>query len=353
MKVLIAAGIYPPDSGGPALHAQRQYKWFKENGIETDLVVFSHFRKYPRGIRHFLYLLKLLSKAKHIDTIYAHDALSVGVPAQIAAILLKKKLVVRVGGDLAWEREAERGRTDLSMLEWYEGGKHKSDKKYKLTRYVLTHADHIIVPSTILSDLYKKFYGVEKITVIPNPLPDNITPSPYEIPKTIVYASRLVAYKNLTRVLSVLSKILPEFPDTRFVVMGDGPERKFLETRTQAHGIGEQVIFTGTLPREEVRKYIEKSYIALAPALTEFNPNYILEALSFGKPVLVSKENGIPVDFPEEFLFDPRDEEELERRLRFLLNRDGYRFAEEFVKSIEFKETWETNLEANKVIIQG
>lgn len=346
MKVLIAAAIYPPDPGGPALHAGRLHDYLEK----PRLVVLSHFTKWPRWLRHLLFFFALLKNTKDVSCIYAYDAWGTGFPALLVAKMLKKKLIVRVGGDMAWERYAERGHTTLSMNGWYESG--NKNKFFHFSKFVLTHADHVIVPSSLLKDLYEKFYGIENVSVIPNPLPEGMTPTPYEIPKTIIYASRLVTYKNLTRVLSVLSKILPEFPDTRFVVMGDGPERRFLETRAQAHGIGEQVIFTGSISHEEMMKYMEKSYMALAPALTEFNPNYVLEALSFGKPVLISKENGIPIDFPEEFLFDPKDEEELERRLRFLLNRDGYRFAEEFVKNIEFKETWETNLEANKVIIE-
>jgi glycosyltransferase involved in cell wall biosynthesis len=347
MRVLIAAGIYPPDPGGPALHAKKQFEWFEDKGMSTEVIAFRDYRSLPKIVRHFAYFFKVLSRLKSYDVVYAHDAISAGLPAFLAARLMNKKFIVRIGGDVAWERETSEGKSNFSMMEWYKSNSHLASRKYKVSKWVISKADKVIVPSKLLRDLYDKYYGAKNVIVIHNPLPNTRMFKQFEIPKTIVYASRLVSYKNLPFVLNVLGRVLPEYPDTRFQIMGDGPERKSLEALARNLDISDQVIFTGNITQKEVSESISKSYMGLAPALTEFNPNYILECISYGKPILVSKENGLPFELPDTFLFDPRDEEEFETQLRFLLTVEGHRQAVELAKKIDFSKGWEEVLEEN------
>lgn len=346
MKVLIAAAIYPPDSGGPAIHAKRQYDWLRSHGVKTRLSALAHYRKLPKFIRHWIYLASLIVKSFGADVVYAHDAVGAGMPAAIVAKILGIKLVVRVGGDLAWEREVQGEK--IPLLEWYESGSYKEGRFFKLSLWSLQKADKIIVPSPILSDIYSKYYEIppERIQIIPNPLPEISSMSVTTTP-IIIYASRLVAYKNLDLVLRVLSKIFPAHPELKFIVMGDGPEKDNLEKLTEELGIASQVVFKGNVPQEEVLKETAKSLFTLAPAVTEFNPNYVLQGLAYGKPFIISRGNGLPFEVPEEFLFDHRSEAELQTRIENLLVGEQYTKAVEKVKAIDLKVTWEDNMRLN------
>jgi glycosyltransferase involved in cell wall biosynthesis len=350
--ILIAAGIYPPDVGGPATHAKAQFEGFPKYQFNVRLAIFSRFLNWPKGIRHLLYLIELLRKGFRSSVIYAHDALGTGFPALIVAKILRKKYVVRVGGDIVWERALEKEREMSSIGEWYEKGNYKNDTLYQLTRWVLRRADLIIVPSGLLANLYINYYGVEsnKVAVIANPIPSFPTIG-YKKERTIIFASRLVIYKNLALVLRVLTRIFDEYPDTKFIIMGDGPERKNLEGLAQQLNITENIIFTGKIKQDEVIEKTSSCLFALAPALTEFNPNYILQCLAFGKPFIISKENGLPFNVPEELIFDPRDGAELYERLLHLLNEDGYKKASELVEAINFTMTWDENLRLNIELI--
>ena len=77
MKVLIAAGIYPPDLGGPATYARLIAEEFPKLGIKTDLVLFRDVRHLPPIIRHIVYFVMVWRRARHADVIYVQDAVSV------------------------------------------------------------------------------------------------------------------------------------------------------------------------------------------------------------------------------------------------------------------------------------
>lgn len=352
MKILIAAGIYPPDAGGPALHAEAHMKGFPRLGIETEVVALAHFRSYVMGLRHILFFNALLEKVPSADVVYAHDALGVGWPALLAAKLYGKKYVLRVGGDVVWERQG--GEEALSMLEWYEQGKQRQSLRFYLSRLVLRRADLVIVPSKLLLRLYVKYYGVAagRIEVIPNPVPERST-STEPASRTILFASRLVKYKNLDFVLRALQPILLQDQKLRCMIIGEGPERRHLEKLSHELGLTAKVTFTGALSQQEVLRATAKCLFVVAPALTEFNPNYLLQALSFGKPFLISREHGLPFEVPHELIFDPRDEEGFQEKVLNLLTDAGYHRATQFVGSLPFAMSWEDNLRANEKLLSA
>ncbi|MBI2086868.1 MAG: glycosyltransferase family 4 protein [Candidatus Zambryskibacteria bacterium] len=352
MKVLIAAGIYPPDAGGPAIHAKAQFEGFPKFGIKTGLVTFAHYRKWPMGVRHFLYFLALLARVSGYDLVYAHDALGTGIPALMAAKIFGKKFMVRIGGDIAWESESLKSR--LSMKEWYEKGEYLKSLRFKLSRWLMRHADIIATTSPIMNDLYATYYGIsrDKIKLLPNPVSE--TPQ-YSVSKgnTIIFASRLTAYKNLSFVLKVLAEIFPNEPALKLMIMGDGPEKRNLEKLAYDLGIQNNVIFTGAVSLDEVLKRTAACLFVIAPALTEFNPNYVLQGVSFGKPFLISREHGLPFAVPDSLTFNPRNVHELKEKIVSLLEPAHYARMSQEARNIGFKMSWDDNLKMNKELIMS
>ncbi|MDZ4205809.1 MAG: glycosyltransferase family 4 protein [Patescibacteria group bacterium] len=352
MRVLIAAGIYPPDSGGPAVHAKAQFEGFPKLSAQTGLVALAHYRRWPRGIRHFFYFLALLRKTSRYEIVYAHDAVGAGIPALIAARFFSKKFVVRIGGDLAWEHKA--AMQNISLKEWYAKGEHKKDRMFKLSRWLMRHADMVVVPSPLLVELYITHYGLDKqkLRFITNPFPStNGYVSNTE--RTIIWASRLTSYKNLDTAIKALAPILREKKDLKLIIMGDGPEKERLQTLSQSLGMDANVIFTGAISQEEVLKKTSQCLFAIAPALTEFNPNYILQGISFGKPFIISREHGLPFEVPEFLKFDARSDVDLREKITRLLTEERYREASKFIKSIDVSKNWDDNLRENYSLLQA
>lgn len=169
--VVIAAAIYPPDPGGPALHASKYFEEFPKHGLTCRLVAFRDFRKYPKGLSHLFYAFALAKISIGADLIYAHDALSSGLPAATVSKIFGLPLLLRTGGDLLWERSVETGGKALSLSRFYEYGLHNGQVKYFPIKIVLDRAAKIVVPAQIIKDVYVSYYNqsAEKVVVIPNP----------------------------------------------------------------------------------------------------------------------------------------------------------------------------------------
>ena len=373
MKILFAASIYPPDPGGPATHASN----FKENaealGHEVRLVTFSRYRYLPPGIRHLAYFLALNSNVHGCDVIYAHDARSTGGPAYVVSIMTSKPLVLRVGGDVVWEKATERGTLMLSLREFYSQRKHRGLLFWGVRR-VMQHAKKIIVTTPLLVETYTAHYNItgDQLIVLPNPLPSipdttcqNLA-QPRRVgdaeEKALVFASRLVAYKNLNIVIDAFAAVYKEIIPAKLHLLGKGPEEAKLRAQVKRLGLGEHIVF-GYGSRCKIDELLASAWGTIAPALTEFNPNYVLEGLALGKPFLLSREHGLPFAVPKQLLFDPANSKELEGRLRWFFSETGYREAKELIEKILPQSSyddcsfglpsWEANIKAQLSVLKA
>jgi glycosyltransferase involved in cell wall biosynthesis len=153
-------------------------------------------------------------------------------------------------------------------------------------------------------------------------------------------------------VLKSFAKVLDQKPEARLSLIGKGPEKEDLEMLVKDIGLKEGVSFTDSLPQEELFKRIRDSAFSLAPALNEFNPNFILESLSFGKPVLISKGHGLSVSLEDEFVFDSKDESELVNKMLFLLDEENYKEALRKIHALDLNQTWEDVLNFHVKLIK-
>lgn len=98
--------------------------------------------------------------------------------------------------------------------------------------------------------------------------------------------------KNIHQVLQALSK-LKDF-DFHYTVIGDGKERRKLETLARTLGLKEKVTFTGSLEREALRETLRQSdlFILTASVLPTSHEGFglvYLEAAACGLPSLAAR----------------------------------------------------------------
>jgi hypothetical protein len=111
--VVIAAGLYPPDVGGPATYAAMLVKQLPGYGYDVVVVPFHAVRTYPKLLRHLMYTWQLWRATPRRATLLALDGVSVGLPALLVSRMRHARLLVRLGGDFAWEQGRQRfGVTD-------------------------------------------------------------------------------------------------------------------------------------------------------------------------------------------------------------------------------------------------
>jgi glycosyltransferase involved in cell wall biosynthesis len=102
----------------------------------------------------------------------------------------------------------------------------------------------------------------------------------------------LAPEKGLSFFLKAARGVLSQFPDTTFVLVGEGPERSALESLAETLNIKEKVLFTGA-QREMPAVYASLDIFVL-PSISEGMPLALLEAMAAGKSVVASRVGAIP-----------------------------------------------------------
>ena len=104
--------------------------------------------------------------------------------------------------------------------------------------------------------------------------------------------ARLDPVKNQAMMLEAFAKVHQKHPDTRLLLVGDGPEREALEQSASVLGINDVVIFTGFT--NTPAHYLALMDLFLLSSDTEGTSMTLLEAMSLGLPVVATKAGGTP-----------------------------------------------------------
>lgn len=98
--------------------------------------------------------------------------------------------------------------------------------------------------------------------------------------RVVLSVGRLAAEKNLATVVAAYEALQQTTPDSRLVVVGDGPERKALQARCP------DAVFAGTQLGEALATHYASSDVFLFPSTTETFGNVTTEAMASGLAVL-------------------------------------------------------------------
>jgi glycosyltransferase involved in cell wall biosynthesis len=86
--------------------------------------------------------------------------------------------------------------------------------------------------------------------------------------------------------------VVREFPDARFLIVGDGPRRAELERMAWEMGIAEYVIFTGFI--EDIGRIYSFTDLSILSSWSEGLPQSVIQALAAGVPVVATRVGGVP-----------------------------------------------------------
>jgi 1,2-diacylglycerol 3-alpha-glucosyltransferase len=163
--------------------------------------------------------------------------------------------------------------------------------------------DTVIAPSHKIEKELKS-YGVTKpILVVPGGIDTALYQEKagylrekYQLPdeaKIILFTGRLGKEKNLRFLIQAFKEISLKVPNCYFFIVGDGPERKRLETQVNRNQLQQRVVFTGFLPRGEVPRVYADSDLFVFASQTETQGLVVAEALASGLPVVAVKDEAI------------------------------------------------------------
>ena len=132
-------------------------------------------------------------------------------------------------------------------------------------------------PSTALADRV-----ASRATVIPSPVLSRwrVGGPPHEL--RILFVGRVAADKGWRRWLAVFSQLSELHPEATGLVIGDGPDRKEMETAVAALGL--RVAFTGWVGPEEI--VVGQNDVLLLTSPREADPLTVYEAVLSDVPVV-------------------------------------------------------------------
>lgn len=350
MKLLIAADIFPPESGGPATYAVTLANELTKQGVDVRIVSLNPNSDKTKVnckissvwfknklLRYLNYFVLLFINAIGVNTVYAMGPVNAGLPAWIVARILRKKFVVKVVGDYAWEQGQVSGVIKDSIDDFQKkkyGGKVGWLKRKEAD--VVKNADLVITPADYLKNLVIGWGAdSEKIKVIPNEV-DFIPVEPIEHPgeKWLVSVGRLVPWKGMDTLIEVISEISKQAPEWKLKIIGDGPEMSNLRKKITDENVVNVVELTGNLPKEKTLSYIASADVFILNSGYEGWSHVLVEAHNQGVPVLASNTGDNTEIVAGDHLFEYNNKEEIkEKILQRSLDGKGKSMLHTFGKS--------------------
>ena len=297
MKILICAGIFPPDVGGPASYGLNLAMALVARGHEVKVVTYSDKKKvedyYPFPVvrilrstfkpwHYFRYLLALLVNGVSANVLYAQDQVSAGYPSLLASRILRKPFLLKVTGDYSWEQAMNRGLTSVLIDEFQKLSEYAPlvQKIRSVQMNVVRQASTVVVPSQYVARLIRGWnVPEEKIRVIYNavalPAPKDskaqlrqrYSVGPNEF--LIISSGRDVKWKGFAMFREVVDELKKSHPEIRWLVLND-------------------------LPQNTLHEYFAAADLYVLNTGYEGLSNTLVEALSAGLPVVTTNVCGNP-----------------------------------------------------------
>jgi glycosyltransferase involved in cell wall biosynthesis len=188
---------------------------------------------------------------------------------------------------------------------------------------------YIAVSQALKQELVAKLkVSEDKVTVIPNGVPESAGRSTTEKQPVVGYIGRLIPEKGLDDLIEAARMVLDDWPAARFVVVGEGPYLPHIRKRLNDLGLGQAFEIVGQV--HDVEAQIDRFMFLVLPSKHEGFPMVVLEAMRLGVPVIGTKVGGIPEiirDGRNGFLVEAGRPEELARAILELLQDERRREA--------------------------
>ena len=296
----MTVGIFPPDIGGPATFVPKIAKYFqdelnyeieiltlsdnKNSNINDDFSVKRIDRNLPIIYRWLKTIFTIYKLGKNKDLIFVNG---LGTEATIANIFLNKKIIRKIVGDPVWERAYSKAKISESFDEFQVKNYGFSISFQKKVRsFSIKKSDIVVTPSQHLKNFILNLGFKNKIEIINNGvfIPEENTNIFTNDQINITIVSRLVSHKNIKKIIKAISDL--NDPLIYLNIIGDGPELNQLQRISLESNNKDNIIFHGKLNRDDINHIFLKSDIYIQASNYEGLPHSLLEAMSYGIPVL-------------------------------------------------------------------
>ncbi len=306
MRIALVAEDYYPQVGGIAEHVHNLALQLQASGHVVS-VIGSHMKGDRAQDLTRPYQVHRIGQSV---VIYANGGVSrvtVGraLGRRLEAVLREGRFdVVHLHGPLALTfglvtpPAAQRAGVPLvgTFHSWFPGSAAYRILKRPLQRRLAMHAA-VIAVSQPVADAHARYFEADW-EVIPNGVntglfhPDGRGPASPTSPDgaRLLYLHRLEPRNHLTTLIAAMPRILASYPDTKLMVAGDGPWRRFYERLAVGQGLVSSVRFLGRVANPV--EYYRAADLYLCPTMRAGFGITLLEAMACGTPIVAAYNPG-------------------------------------------------------------
>ncbi len=155
-----------------------------------------------------------------------------------------------------------------------------------------------------------------------------------------IAVGRLSKEKGHRYLIEAFSKVKKDIPNSKLIIIGDGPLREELEMLIEKMSLKNDIVFLGV--KKNIFKYLTKSNIFVFSSIYEALPTVLLEALACGLPIISTNCETGPKEILDNgrygFLVNVSDSKDLAEKMIFLgKNREIMKnYSQKSIKRAKF-----------------
>ena len=295
-RVSLIAG-YSPDSSDEL--------YILENHPNIELYYNKNIFKIPFPRSHDISgILTCLKVARENPPDVIYERCFICKFGTVLSKLLRKPFVLEINGLV--DEEAK-------LQGTYKDPKYTKHIRMKFRRYFFNSSNRIVTVTQGLKEELQKKYHIPpgKIIVIPNgantdlfkhmdqnTVKDELGLS-YEN-MYVCFVGKLLPWQGVEYLIQAAPMVLKIVPETRFLIVGDGMMQSEWKGMVKKMDLRDKFVFTGSVPFEEVPKYINVSDVCVHLPFGERSERVgasalkLFEYMACGKSIVVIDTSGIP-----------------------------------------------------------
>jgi glycosyltransferase involved in cell wall biosynthesis len=312
-KIIVISSIHPENKEKVVVNENLVYYFV---GGDT-------LKSYKEFMKNSAVLYEKLRQTENFDVVYSESDFAMGL---IKYCKLDIPLVVLHHGFFMDEVKTRFFRGDLrgkvSSIKYYlnfVGNKYQKKLLEECTRLIAINKDNF--------EAYERYYpfvkgrvrlvynGVDIDVIYKKRQADFLASKGINSSRVMLFTGRLDKEKGIHKAIRVMPEIVKEYPDTIFIITGDGPYKNQIIDYIKKLNVEDNVRLVGRVPYDEIINYYFSAKILLFPTLRwEGLPYTLIEALACGICIVTSNFGGgatIVEDGVNGLLVDPHNHNEI------------------------------------------
>ena len=327
---------YVGDAG--SVHMQRWAKYFADKGHEVCLIsprpfggdvprnIDLHVLKMLNGVRFVNIPLSVIQIAgiigrKNPDILHAHHVTSSGFWAALCRF--HPYVLTAWGSDIVVQPKKSR------LVRW------KATFALKKAEMITCDAEHMVERMVEMGVDREKikliYFGVDTQKFSAKHM-DGEVKGKYRIASdspTVISLRSLNPIYDLESLVKSVPLVLGKVPEAKFILVGDGEQRGYLENVATSLGVGDSVRFAGSISNSEIPAYLASSDVYVSTSLSDAGlAASTAEAMASQLPVVIT-DFGDNSQWVKEgqggFLIPVKSPSLLAERIVYLLNNEDVR----------------------------